>query len=59
MRLITRYELATKTTNELRGILRECFNAMAKSTKDSPERSNALASIENVQRELGLRVWEP
>jgi hypothetical protein len=56
MRLITRFELATKTTNELRGMLRECFNAMAKSTKDSPELCNALASIENVQREMNQRM---
>ncbi len=59
MRLITRFELATKTTSELRGMLRECFNAMARSTKNSPERRNALASIENIQREIGLRRWEP
>ncbi len=59
MRLITRFELASKTTIELRGILREYFNEMARSTKNSPERRNVLASIENIQTELGLRVWEP
>jgi len=55
MRLITQFELATKSTEQLRGLLRECFNALAKSAPDSPERRNALASIENIQRELGLR----
>ncbi len=55
MRLITNFELATKSTNELRGMLRACFNALAMSTSDSPERRNALASIENIQRELGMR----
>lgn len=55
MKLITHFELATKSTFELHGMLRACFNALAMSTTDSAERRNALASIENIQRELGLR----
>lgn len=55
MRLITKFALASKTKTELRGMLRSYFNALAMSTKDSPERRNALASIENIQRELGMR----
>lgn len=53
MRLITKFELATKTKDELRGMLREAFNALAMSEANSPERRNALASIENIQCELG------
>ncbi len=56
MRLITHFELATKSTNELRGMLRACFNALAMSSPDSHQRRNTLASIENIQLELGLRV---
>lgn len=55
MRLITHFELATKSTNELRGMLRACFNELAKSAPNSYQRRNALASIENIQRELGVR----
>lgn len=54
MRLITHFELATKNTEELHGILRECYIVLAMSDKDSPERRNVLASIENIQRELGM-----
>lgn len=56
MYLITRFELATKTTNELQFMLRTCFNALAKSAKGSTERTNALASIENVQAELANKM---
>lgn len=55
MYLITRFELATKNERELYAILREAFNELAKSDVGSHQRRNALASIENVQREIGLR----
>lgn len=56
MRLITRFELAAKSETELHGLLREAFNDLAKSEADSPERRNALASIENIQNELVSRA---
>ena len=56
MKLITRYELQTKDIYELQGLLKECFNALVKSEYGTVERSNALASIENIQREIGRRV---
>ncbi len=55
MRLITRFELAAKNENELYGLLREVFNELARSDGDTHQRRNALASIENIQREIGLR----
>ncbi|MEL6570958.1 MAG: hypothetical protein AAFQ64_04825 [Pseudomonadota bacterium] len=55
MTLITRFELASLRQNQLRGLLRKTFNALVKSAPDSPERRNALASIENIQRELAAR----
>ncbi len=58
MRLITRFELAAKNENELRGLLREAFNELAKSDTDSHQRRNALASLENIQIELGVRALE-
>ncbi len=55
MRLITRFELATKNKTELQGFLREMFNELAKSSFNTHQRRNALASIENIQREISLR----
>jgi len=55
MRLITKFELASKTENELRGMLRLAFNAMATSKQSSAQRRNTLASIENIHSELGIR----
>lgn len=56
MKLITRFELATKNESELNALLREAFNELAKSKRHSHERRNALASIENIQREIGSRA---
>jgi len=55
MKLITTFELAAKSEKELHALLRETFNELAKSEPDSPERRNALASIENINRELWAR----
>jgi len=56
MKLATRFELAAKSENELRGLLRQAFNVLARSDFDSYERRNALASIENIQNELRSRA---
>ena len=58
MNLITRFELAALNEDQLRGLLRESFNALARSKPDSPERRNALASLENIQRELQIRAFK-
>jgi len=58
MRLITRFELAAKNKNELYGLLREVFNELARSEPDTHQRRNTLASIENIQREIGLRRYD-
>lgn len=55
MKLVCKFELATKSKNELHGLLREAFNELAKSEFGSHERQNALASIENIQNELTCR----
>lgn len=55
MTLITRFELTSVSQTQLRGLLRETFNALVQSAPDSLERRNALASIENIQRELASR----
>jgi hypothetical protein len=56
MRLITRFELATKNENELHALLRNVFNELTRSEADTHQRRNALASIENIQREIASRA---
>ncbi len=56
MRLITKFELAAKSKTELYALLREAFNELARSEPNTPQRTNALASLDNIQRELALRI---
>jgi len=55
MKLITRYELQTKSRIELKGLLSQCFNKLIKSDNETRQRTNALASIETIQNELASR----
>ena len=59
MLLITRFELAAKNENELHALLRHAFNELARSELESHQRRNALASIENIQQEIGSRAHCP
>ena len=59
MKLITRFELASRTTPELRRMLREVFNEMSRSKPDTAQRRNALASLETIRAELASRPDEP
>lgn len=55
MKLITRYELVSKSVCELRVLYSIVFNAFVQSASGSGERRNALASLENISRELNQR----
>ncbi len=55
MKLITRNDLASKSVLELRGLYYKAFNALVQSTCESAERRNALASLENISREINQR----
>jgi hypothetical protein len=59
MKLITRFELASRPTRELHALKRQAFTALAQSSPDTHERRNALASLENIQAELGQRPNGP
>ena len=59
MKLITRFEMAAKKESELHGLLRNAFNELARSEPNTIERINALASIENIQIEIGSRTLCP
>ncbi|MBK9948619.1 MAG: hypothetical protein IPP12_15730 [Nitrospira sp.] len=53
--IITHHELASKSVFELRGLYRKVFNALVQSVPQSAQRRNALASLENISRELNQR----
>lgn len=56
MRLITRFEMATKNESELFSLLGQAYNELGVSEPDTHQRRNALASIENIQQEIGSRA---
>ena len=51
-RIITASELNNKTSNELSALFYKVSQAVAKSEPGSPERRNALASLENISRAM-------
>lgn len=55
MELITRFELASRTTQELHALYREVFNALMRSASGSNERRICLVTLENVIAELSGR----
>lgn len=59
MKLVTRFELATRSTRELHALIRDLFNELANSAPETAERRSALASLENVQAELACRPSGP
>lgn len=56
MRLITRFELAKLSSADLHKLQRTTFDALIRSDFGTATRGNALASLENIQRELTLRM---
>ncbi len=55
MKLITRFELARKETQELHALFRDLFNKLSGTKLRPYERANALASLQNIQNELAYR----
>lgn len=56
MKLITRFELASRNETELRILYREVFNALVRSRRDTAERRTCLASLENIVAEINIRL---
>lgn len=59
MRLITRFELAQHSDSELSALFREASQSLGRSDPSSPERRNALATLENISRERAARRAVP
>ena len=56
MKLVSRFEAASRSTAELHGLLAEAFNALAVAPRGSHERRNALQSMRNIEDELAART---
>lgn len=55
MKLITRSEASRLSLEELQGLLRQAFNALAAASRGSQARCNALQSMRNIEDELSSR----
>lgn len=55
MKLITRSEASKLSLEELHGLFRKAFNAVAAAPRGSEERRIALNSLETIERELKAR----
>ena len=55
MKLVSRFEAASRSTAELHGLLAEAFNAFASAPRSSQERRDAVASMRNIEDELAAR----
>jgi len=56
MKLITTSELLGKSEAELTALFTEVSSVLARTEADTPERRNALASLETIARTLGQRL---
>jgi hypothetical protein len=56
MKLIARFELATKTTKEMHLLYREIFNALARTTYGTADRRSGRSNLENIHREISQRT---
>ncbi len=56
MKLITRFELASRSTNELHSLYRDIFNALCRFRPHSTEQRTCLASLKNLEDEIKSRV---
>lgn len=56
MKLVSRFEAASRSTAALHGLFKDAFNAFAVAPRGSEERRNALSSLENIEAELASRT---
>ena len=59
MRLITSFELSNKHENELSALFSGISRMLVMTEEGTPERRNALASLENINRARGPRAFAP
>jgi hypothetical protein len=59
MKLITRFQLASRNLNELYALRRTTFNALVRTGRGTTARRTGLATLENIERELAARHYSP
>ena len=59
MKLVSRFEAATRSTAELYGLRKEAFIAFASAARSLQEQRDALTSMRNIERELAKRQFRP
>jgi len=59
MKLVTRFELAAKSTKELHLLYRDVFNTLVRTDYGTANRRNCLASLENIQQEINEKAASP
>lgn len=59
MKLITRFELASRRTSELYTLRRSVADDLTRTQSGTAERRTALASLENLDTELRARAARP
>ena len=59
MRLISAYELHRHSASELSALFGHVSKGLVLTKRDTPERRNALASLENIARERCARMAGP
>lgn len=55
-KLITNYELEKQSDSELSALFRAVSQGLVRTKRGSPERRNALASLENIIRARAVRM---
>ena len=58
MKLISNHELQKRSESELSALFCTVSKGLIRTKKGSPERRNALASLENINRARSLRMPE-
>lgn len=56
MKLISNYELQKRSDSELAALFRTVSQGLVLTARQSPERRNALASLENISRARAVRI---
>jgi hypothetical protein len=56
MKLISNYELQKRTNSELSALFCAVSKGLVLTRRESPERRNALASLENISRARAVRM---
>jgi hypothetical protein len=59
MKLITQFELASRSTHELYALHRDMLQAFSRCAPHSAEQRTCLASLRNLEDEINARTFMP